>query len=339
MDERFNADETAAWASSRAWELADAAAPGYVGAVLGRALAAAPGLLAFMWLVALRGPAVAAPLAPVVWRDLMRLRRLAETCAQRTRACDEAAADARAAARRATKAGTAAAAREANQCRCAHVLLDRDGGLDLILVDTDALDAWHNLRRLATFLDSRACRVSLRTLQTSARVRRLATGVARLSAAGAAAYAAGGDGGAASALSLSIALAGEARLLLGGGGAAAASRDVVYDAAAVLENSHRLWREYGCQDWVAEQATEHYDWWAWTAKFSGGAVAGAAVGGLLAGPVGAAAGGALAGGGVYGAGVVSEAEPAPPPLPRLPPPAETDGWSDVASSDEEEEGR
>ena len=141
VDERFDDDETAAWASSRAWELADAAAPGYSWAVLSRALAAAPGLLAFMWLVARRGPTVAAPLAPVVWRDLMRLRRLAEACAQRTRACEEAAADARAAARRATKAGTAAAAREADQCRCAHVLLDRDGGLDLILVDTNALAA------------------------------------------------------------------------------------------------------------------------------------------------------------------------------------------------------
>ena len=63
-------------------------------------------------------------------------------------------------------------------------------------------------------------------------------------------------------------------------------------------------------------------------------VAGAAVGGLLAGPVGAAAGAALAGGGVYGASV-SEAEPAPPPLPVLPVPDETDRWSDVASSDEE----
>ena len=108
----------------------------------------------------------------------------------------------------------------------------------------------------------------------------------------------------------------------------------MYDAAAVFENSQKLWREYGCQDWVTEQATEHYDWWAWTAKCSGGAVAGAAVGGLLAGPVGAAAGAALAGGGVYGASV-SEAEPAPPPLPVLPVPDETDRWSDVASSDEE----
>ena len=62
----------------------------------------------------------------------------------------------------------------------------------------------------------------------------------------------------ASALSLTVALAGEARLLLGSGDAA--SRDVVYDAAAVFENSQKLWREYGCQDWVTEQATEHYDW-------------------------------------------------------------------------------
>ena len=50
--------------------------------------------------------------------------------------------------------------------------------------------------------------------------------------------------------------------------------------------------------------------------------------------VGEAAGAALAGGGVYGASV-SEAEPAPPPLPVLPVPDETDRWSDVASSDEE----
>ena len=332
VDERFDADETAEWASTRAWELADAAAPGYVPAVLCRGLGAAPGLLAFAWLCWTRELAVAAPLAPVVARDLMRLRLIRDECAERTRACEDAAADARAAARRAAKAGTAAAAREADQCRCALVLLDRDGGLDLIIGDEDAIAAWHNLRKLATYLDSRACRVSLRTLQTSARVRRLATGVARLSAAGAAAYAAGGDGGAASALSLTVALAGEARLLLGSGNAA--SRDVVYDAAAVFENSQKLWREYGCQDWVTEQATEHYDWWAWTAKCSGGAVAGAAVGGLLAGPVGAAAGAALAGGGVYGASV-SEAEPAPPPLPVLPVPDETDRWSDVASSDEE----
>ena len=334
VDEHFDADETAEWASARAWELADAAAPGYVPAVLCRGLGAAPGLLAFAWLGWTRGLAVAAPLAPVVARDLMRLRLIRDECAERTRACEDAAADARAAARRAAKAGTAAAAREADQCRCALVLLERDGGLDLIIGDEDAIAAWHNLRKLATYLDSRACRVSLRTLQTSARVRRLATGVARLSAAGAAAYAAGGDGGAASALSLTVALAGEARLLLGSGDAA--SRDVVYDAAAVFENSQKLWREYGCQDWVTEQATEHYDWWAWTAKCSGGAVAGAAVGGLLAGPVGAAAGAALAGGGVYGASV-SEAEPAPPPLPVLPVPDETDRWSDVASSDEEED--
>ena len=44
--------------------------------------------------------------------------------------------------------------------------------------------------------------------------------------------------------------------------------------------------------------------------------------------------GGFLGGGVYGASV-SEAEPAPPPLPVLPVPDETDRWSDVASSDEE----
>ena len=308
VDERFDADETAEWASTRAWELVDAAAPGYVPAVLCRGLGAAPGLLAFAWLCWTRELAVAAPLAPVVWRDITRLRRLAEACAQRTRACEDAAADARAAARprREGRHGgrgargrpaplRAGVAREGRRARPDHR-------------DEDAIAAWHNLRKLATYLDSRACRVSLRTLQTSARVRRLAT--ASPAVRGRRCRLRGGrrrrrgvgpvaDGR----------FAGEARLLLG---AATASRDVVYDAAAVFENSQKLWREYGCQDWVTEQATGT-DWWAWTAKCSGGAVAGAAVGGLLAGPVGAAAGAALAGGVVYGAGV--PAEPAPPPLP------------------------
>ena len=71
---------------------------------------------------------------------------------------------------------------------------------------------------------------------------------------------------------------------------------------------------------------------------SGGAAAGAVAGGLLGGPLGAAAGAALLGGGVHTTNAVLEMEDEPPPLPelpRIPPPAETDRWSDVDTSDDE----
>ena len=71
------------------------------------------------------GAGVAAPLAPVVWRDITRLRAR-RARAQRTRACEDAAADARGRAPR-REAGTAAAAREPTRPLRAGVARE-DGG-------------------------------------------------------------------------------------------------------------------------------------------------------------------------------------------------------------------
>ncbi|KAH8090199.1 M16 peptidase-like protein [Aureococcus anophagefferens] len=84
-------------------------------------------------------------------------------------------------------------------------------------------------------------------LLTPARVKTLAVGVGRLASAGAAAYAAGGDGGTASAVSLSLALVNEARLLLSD--RHSATRQVARDAAVVAENAARLWRESGAAEY------------------------------------------------------------------------------------------
>ena len=242
---------------------------------------------------------------------------------------------------------------QADDLRCA-ALVARDGqGLRLLLraprkaqaflgPDVAGLDeAFAYLRRVRVALGGRRCRVSLRTLQTSARVKTLAVGVARLSSATAAAYAAGGDGGTASALSLCLALANEARLLLTDSDSA--TRKVAKDAALVAANAARLWRETGAAEYVDDAlfAPEHRTFWQWTAYYSTGATAGAIVGGLVAGPVGAAAGAALAGGSVKVASIAldddadADADDAKlPPLPSPPPPDETDRWSDVDSDDD-----
>ena len=355
VDERFDADDTADWAAGRVEALERAVAPAD-GVALGcRALADAPHLLVAVALAAAglaaadRGLLVVAlALAPLVFIDLGRLAALRAVVDGKAAAFDAAFMDARAAdlaARRSPDSAALAAA--ADDLRCA-ALLARDGGgggLELLaarhLRGGDAaglLAAFGHLRRIRVALGSRRCRVSLRTLQTSARVKTLAVGVGRLASAGAAAYAAGGDGGTASAVSLSLALVNEARLLLSD--RHSATRQVARDAAVVAENAARLWRESGAAEYVDDAlfAPENRSFWQWTAAYSGGATAGAVVGGLLAGPLGAAAGAALAGGGVGAAqaGLLEEApeEAALPALPAPPPPEETDRWSDVDSDDD-----
>ncbi|KAJ1448961.1 hypothetical protein M885DRAFT_537386 [Pelagophyceae sp. CCMP2097] len=171
-------------------------------------------------------------------------------------------------------------------------------GLEMLLRaqpgTADLFAAYRSAKAFAAALGSPQCRATLRGLQTSARARSLALGVARLSCVTASAYASGGDGGVASATSLALALANEARLLAGGSGDALR---VLRDARVVSANAARLWAESGAAEYAYEGGAAvlgavptEPTWWAWTSAYVGSAAAAGATGMLVAGPVGAVVG-------------------------------------------------